>query len=113
MAALNPILGLGSYIMGDWVGGLIVTALEGAAVGLVFWELSLDKDNDAYLVPGVAAFALGGAAVLFGIIKPFLYHLTPSTNKTAALMKGLDIALVQTAPFKTTPGVRISYRFQF
>jgi hypothetical protein len=111
-AALNPLFGLGSYTMGDWAGGLIVTALEGAAVGMAFWELSLDKDDEAYLAPGALFFVTGGLAVVFGIIEPFLYHRTPSTKKTAALVKGLDIGLVQAADTKTPPGVRLSYSFQ-
>jgi hypothetical protein len=116
MAALNPIFGLGSYIMGDWVGGTVVLLLEGAAGGMVGWELSLDKDDAAYLGPGIAAFAVGGAAVVFGVIKPFLYHRTPPTKKTAALIEGLDIGLVQAdtwAMGKTAPGTRLSYSFQF
>ncbi|GHV80813.1 hypothetical protein AGMMS49944_26040 [Spirochaetia bacterium] len=110
---MNPILGLGSYTMGDVAGGLIITALEGAAAGCVFWELSLNKDNDMYLVPGTIALAAGGTAVLFGILRPIFYHRTPSARRMAALMKGLDIALVQAAGLKTAPGVRLSYRFQF
>jgi hypothetical protein len=117
-AALNPILGLGSYTMGDVAGGLIITALEGATIGMVFWELSLGKDDGAYLAPGTLVFVTGGLAVVFGVIRPFLYHRTPSTKKTAALMDGLDIGLVQAADTprsvgKTAPGVRISYSFQF
>ena len=90
---------------------------------MVFWELSLTKDDEAYLAPGTMAFVAGGAAVLFGIIRPIFYHrkpgLRPSAQKTAALMDGLDIKLVQTAltpqsaGAKAAPGVRVSYRFQF
>jgi hypothetical protein len=112
MAALNPVLGLGSYLMGDWVGGAIVTGLEVATVSFVFWELSLVKDNDEYLVPGALVFVTGGLAVVFGIIEPFLYHRTPQAGRTAALLKGLDIGLVQAADIKTPPGVRVSYSFQ-
>jgi hypothetical protein len=119
MAALNPILGLGSYLMGDWISGTIVLLLEGAAGGMVGWELSLNRGDDAYLVPGVIAIAAGGTAVIFGIIMPFLYHRTPRTQKVAALMNGLDIALVpaagtpQSVGLKTPPGVRISYSYKF
>jgi hypothetical protein len=64
-------------------------------------------------------FAAGGAAVLFGIIKPLLYHRQPATKKAAALMKGMDIAIVQTADtphpmgMNAAPGIRLSYSFQF
>jgi hypothetical protein len=118
-AALNPLLGLGSYTMGDWLGGLVVTGLEGFAIGCIFWELSLDKDDDLYLVPGTLVFVAGGAAVLFGIIKPLFYHRPPSTKKVAALMNGMDIAIVQGADtlhpmgMNAAPGVRLSYSFQF
>jgi hypothetical protein len=106
-------------MMGDWLGGLVITGVEGFAIGCIFWELSLDKDDGAYLVPGTMVFVLGGAAVLFGIIKPLFYHRPPSTKKAAALMKGMDIEIVQAADtphpmgMNAAPGVRLSYRFQF
>jgi hypothetical protein len=118
-AALNPLLGLGSSMMGDWLGGLVVTGLEGFAVGCIFWEMSLDKDDALYLAPGAMVFVAGGAAVLFGIIKPLFYHRPPATKKAAALMNGMDIAIVQAAGtprpmgMNAAPGVRLSYRFQF
>jgi hypothetical protein len=105
--------------MGDWLGGLVITVTEGLAIGSIVWELSLDKEDKEYLVPGTMVFVAGGAAVLFGIIRPLLYHRSPATKKAAALMNGIDIAIVQAADtphtmgIKAAPGVRLSYSFQF
>jgi hypothetical protein len=105
--------------MGDWLGGLVITGVEGFAIGCIFWELSLDKGDSTYLAPGTMAFVAGGAAVLFGIIKPLLYHRPPATKKAAALMKGMNIAIIEAADtphtmgMKAAPGVRLSYSFQF
>jgi len=106
IGALNIIGGLGSFIEGDWPGGLTVLAGYAVAGALIGWELAIDPENPAYLVPGSIALGAAGAAIVYGFIRPFIYK----RNKTvAALMDGMAITVV---PGAEGQRVRLSYRFE-
>jgi len=80
---LNWILGLGSYTMGDWVGGLILTGSQ--ALALVFYFSYLNSFNDVYDEEGnfrysesdhVPMLVSGGFALfsaIYSFIRPFAY----------------------------------------
>jgi hypothetical protein len=117
MAALNPLLGAGSYIMGDWLGGLIQSIGYETALGLVAWDVSgiyykTEKDPRYKMAgnPGIIGMSVAGATLVFGIIRPFFYHKSNSWNKAAGVLKGLDIALI---PNTGGAAVRLGYRVAF
>jgi hypothetical protein len=111
-AAMNPLLGLGSYTMGDWGGGLIITAGYGAAIGLILWDIfGIDYDSNLAGVPGTIGIGVAAATTVFGIIRPLVYHRTGSESKVPATL--------QRANFGIIPGesgieaVRLGYNFKF
>jgi hypothetical protein len=72
---LNLAFGTGSFIMGDWSGGL--TLLAGHAVGwtLIGVELGSLKYEDA-LAGWLGPIGVGvvGISAVYGFIRPFIYH---------------------------------------
>jgi hypothetical protein len=110
---LNLAAGLGSYTMGDWGGGLIVTAAMGAAAGLVVWELSLTYDDPHIGIPGAAALGVAGAGVLFGIIRPLAYHKGSSTRFAANMPPWPSVVVVPASDFSNVKSVQLLYSWQF
>jgi hypothetical protein len=113
-AAANLLLGLGSYTMGDWVGGLIVTGGYGLAAGLFIGEAALDIDDPAHLVPAYIGVGVAGATILFGILRPLFYHsyyLPGRTRRYSKVLDGANIAIIPQA--SGIKAVQLSYRFQF
>jgi hypothetical protein len=110
---LNLAAGLGSYTMGDWGGGLIVTASMGAAAGLLAWELSLTYDDPLAGVPGAVALGVAGIGVVFGIIRPWLYHKSTSNRLAAATPLWPSVVVVPAADNSGTGSVQILYAWQF
>ncbi|MDR2158663.1 MAG: CsgG/HfaB family protein [Treponema sp.] len=81
--ALNMLFGVGSFTMGDPLGGAIVGVVEAAGfvmVGISFMTTETDTTMRAWVVPGIIAYA-GGA--IFGYFRPFMY------DKSLAKRKGL------------------------
>jgi hypothetical protein len=101
--------------MGDWRGGLILTAGWGAALGLVIWELTLTWDDAGVGGPGLAALIVGGGALVFGSLWPFFYHKPGSAAKTAGILDGVNIAIIPAVSPHASgiQAVRLSYTVQF
>jgi hypothetical protein len=119
MAALNPLLGMGSYIMGDWLGGLIMSAGYGTALGLVAWDISAFENDpiiplngfDLLGIPGIVGAGVAGATVVFGIIRPLVDHRTGSSSKRRAeALKGVNLAVI---PDAGGIAVHLGYSFQY
>jgi hypothetical protein len=110
---LNLAAGLGSYTMGDWGGGLVVSAAMGAAAGLLGWELSLTL-NDPYVgVPGAVALGLAGAGVILGIIRPLLYHKSAPKKLAAATPFWPSVELIPVAGNSGIKSVQFLCNWQF
>jgi TolB-like protein len=91
-AFLNIALGLGSYTMGDWGGGLTITAGYAVAGGLLVWEiLGLDWDSKLVGVPAIAGMSVAGVTVVYGFIRPFIYHKRPALAKA---LEGFKIVIL-------------------
>ena len=88
---MNLALGLGSYLQGDTVGGLITTGGFAAALGLIAWELSLSYDDGMAGVPGPIGIGVAAATVVFGFVKPIMYD---KSHQLASVMDKVDISLV-------------------
>jgi hypothetical protein len=71
--ALNLAGGLGSFIQGDWGGGLVCLAGYGAAAGLIVWELSMAYEDKLAGIPGSVGLGVAGVTVLYGFIRPAVY----------------------------------------
>jgi TolB-like protein len=110
---LNLAAGLGSYTMGDWGGGLVVTAATGAAVGLVVWELSLTYDDSFVGIPGAAALGVAGAGILFGIIRPLVYHKSAAKRHAANTPPWPSVMIVPTSDRSGIGSVQLLYSWQF
>ncbi|GHV88508.1 hypothetical protein AGMMS50267_08680 [Spirochaetia bacterium] len=115
-AFMNPLLGLGSYTMGDWPGGVIITGGFLVALGLSIWELQLSPDDalsgmQLYGIPGTAALGVAGATVIFGILRPLFYHRPASRNAFAPALDRASIAII---PDSTgVKAVRFGYSVHF
>jgi hypothetical protein len=110
---LNLAAGLGSYTMGDWGGGLVVTAAMGAAAGLLAWELSLTYDDSYVGVPGAVALGVAGAGVVFGIIRPLLYHRNISKKLAANTPLWPSVRIIPASDFSSVKSVQLLYSWQF
>jgi hypothetical protein len=110
---LNLAAGLGSYTMGDWGGGLVVTAAMGAAAGLIVWEYSLTWDDPYIGIPGTTALGVAGAGVLFGIVRPLVYHKSASKRLAVAPPLWPSVAIVPASDNSGIKSVQFLYNWQF
>jgi TolB-like protein len=110
---LNLAAGIGSYTMGDWKGGLVVTTAMGAAAGLLAWELSLSWDDPYIGIPGTVALGVAGAGAAFGIVRPLVYHR--STSKRLAFNTPLwpSVVVVPAADSSEIGSVQFLYTWKF
>jgi len=106
--AMNVAFGLGSYLQGDTVGGLIVTGGYAAAIGLVAWELNLHRGDSMAGVVGPIGIGVGAATLIFGFVKPFIYSINP---QLAPAMSNLDVALVSSKQNKNVVAIKYTYSF--
>jgi hypothetical protein len=118
MALLNPLLGMGSYIMGDWLGGLIMTAGYGTAFVLLAWDIAAFENDPIFPakslesigIPGIVGMGVAAATVVFGFIRPFFYHRTGAKSKTAEALKDAHIAII---PNKSGVAVSLGYTLRY
>jgi TolB-like protein len=108
---LNLAAGLGSYLMGDTTGGLIVTAAMGAAAGLLVWELSLTYHDPLAGIPAAAALSVAGAGIIFGIIRPLMYH--KNTTTIFAANSPPSVLIVPVADNSGIKSIQLLYTRQF
>jgi TolB-like protein len=105
---LNLGLGLGSFIQGDWAGGLTLLGGYGAAAGLIIWELSLSYEDPIAGIPGGIGLGVAGVTAVYGFIRPMLY------NKNRALAEIADGINISVAPgIRGGEAVRLSYTVKF
>ena len=91
--ALNIIFGLGSYLEGDTIGGITVTAGYAVAIGLsVIEAAALDWDSPAVGVPGTIGITVAGLTLVYGFARPFIYHYSPGL---ASVMDNTHFKIVQ------------------
>jgi hypothetical protein len=119
-AAMNPLFGLGSYLMGDWKAGLAITIVEAVGGGLILWEVLgvtwETKIGDYKLagLPGMVGIGVAGSAVIFGFIRPFFYHRPDS--KLASALSGARLAVIPEVSPQGGAGIKavsLSYSFSF
>jgi hypothetical protein len=109
---LNPLLGLGSFTMGDPLGGGLIAGGYAVAAGLILWELFfIDYDDDLAGIPGVVGIGVAGVTTVFGIMRPLLYHRPGSKSRVAAALSGARIAVLPDAA--GLKAVHLGYNFQF
>jgi TolB-like protein len=89
--ALNLGLGLGSFIQGDWAGGVTLLAGYGAAAGLIVWELSLNYEDKLAGIPGAVGIGVAGVTAIYGFIRPILYQ---RNQRLAGIADRANIAFV-------------------
>jgi hypothetical protein len=91
--ALNIVLGLGSYLEGDIMGGFTITAGYAVALGLIVVEaLVLDWDSPAVGIPGTAGFITAGLTFAYGFARPFIHNRSP---KLSSIMDSTQIKIVE------------------
>jgi hypothetical protein len=122
-AAMNPLLGLGSYTMGDLGGGVIITTGYAIAAGFILWEASEKmgedwglhydtkwKDTSIAGIPFIVGLGVAGVTTVFGFIRPFFYHRPDENSKVAAAFDGIRFAVIpDTSGIKA---VHLGYNFQ-
>jgi hypothetical protein len=113
---MNLAFGLGSYMQGDTLGGIITTG--GWVVGVVL-NLYAFKDNGGNVTPDgqghfvnpsqvIPALAIGGGTIIFGFIRPLVYN---KNHQLASVMDKVDIGLVSDENNKA--GLRLGYTYSF
>jgi len=105
----NIFFGLGSYISGDWAGGLTVTGGYLAAGGLILWELYGLKYEDSLAgIIGPIGVGIGGLALIYGIARPYIHS---RNSRFAYLSDNFNIAIVSTK--ENIMAVHLSYKIEF
>ena len=116
---LNMLVGLGSFTMGDWAGGLIVGGVEAAGIAMMISGNAIDyKSTDPEDGTGIAVsfigFAAYGVAAVIGFVRPFSY------DKALAKKRGTYIAFdasanpmqyITLAPIPTKTGMDMGLMF--
>jgi len=85
--------GIGSWVMGDYKGGMIITGTEFLGFGLMVWGSSLPQNVEngeaklsdaatALMFTGLSSWCFG---VIFSAIRPYYYNKTGLTNSTVAI----------------------------
>jgi hypothetical protein len=106
---LNLALGLGSFTMGDWGGGLVVLGGYAVAGGLIAYEMLALTYNDGLAgIPGTIGLGVGGITVAFGFIKPWLYKRSP---ETAATLDRLSVTVIPGETGKAAALISYSWKF--
>jgi hypothetical protein len=105
---MNLAFGLGSYLQGDYVSGVIVTGGHIAAIGFLVWELSMSINDTGAGVPGNIGIAAGIGSLAFGFIKPFLFK---GNQKLASAIDNFDISLVSSEQSKSALALRYTHSF--
>jgi TolB-like protein len=107
---LNPLAGVGSFTMGDWLGGLLVVVGYGIGAGLVVWDVvGFTYDDEFAGVPGAIGFSVAGAAAVFGLIRPWFFHRPGSSGA----LTGIQVSLAGNGIDKKTPVLRVSWSLNF
>jgi hypothetical protein len=105
---MNLAFGLGSYLQGDILGGVIVTGGHLAAIGFLAWELSMSINDTGAGVPGNIGIVAGIGSLAFGFIKPFLFN---NNRRLASVIDNFDIALVSSEQSKSALALRYTHSF--
>jgi hypothetical protein len=113
MAALrNPLFGLGSYAMGDMAGGAIVTGGYGISLVFAIWGIIGIAEGDSHAgVPLGVGVGIAGATTIFGIFRPLFFYDSLPRSKVAAVLDGVNIAIIPGAA--GIKAVRMSYSLTF
>ena len=111
--AVNIIFGLGSYLEGDIIGGITISAGYAVAVGFFIIEgAALDWDSPAVGVPATIGVVTAGLTMAYGFARPFIYNYSP---KLASVMDNTQFRIVQ-LPDTSTVGrtaYQLSYSIKF
>jgi hypothetical protein len=108
--ALNLVLGLGSFTMGDWKNSLALAGGYALSVGLIVYEVTALSDDDKLAnIPGAIGLGVAGVTAVYGFIAPFIYK--PRGNAFSDLTDRVNIAVI---PDRTgIKAVCLSYSWQF
>jgi hypothetical protein len=107
---LNPLAGIGSFTMGDWLGGSIVLAGYGLAAGLLVWDVVGFTYDDKFAgVPGGIGFGVAGGAAVFGLIRPWFFHRPGASGA----LTGFHVSLKGNGLDKKAPPLRVSWSFSW
>jgi TolB-like protein len=107
--AMNLALGFGSFIQGDWSGGLTCFLGYATAAGLIIWDaLAFSYEDDLAGVPGILGIGVAGVTAVYGFIRPVLYK---KNHALAGVMDRIHIAAALGS--RGGMAVRLSYTMKF
>jgi TolB-like protein len=109
---LNPLLGLGSFTMRDWVGGGIIAAGYAVALGFIIYDITaLTYEDDLSGIPGGIGLGIAGITAVYGFIRPFIFHKPQTKTSLSQTLDGIRITIQpDNAGVKS---VRLSYTYRF
>ena len=106
--ALNVLFGLGSYLEGDVMGGITLTAGYAIAAGLFIIEAAaLDWDSPAVGVPATIGITIAGITLVYGFARPFIYNITP---RLVSVLDNTQFGIVRTSDNNT---FQMTYKLKF
>jgi TolB-like protein len=109
---LNLGFGIGSFLTGDWAGGLTLAGGEVVGLGLIIYEVAaLSRDDSMAGIPGGIGLGIIGITAVYGFIRPFIFNNNTSGNKITDMFKRVDIAVIPgNGGIK---GVKVLYTYNF
>jgi hypothetical protein len=129
---LNFVAGVGSFTMGDWIGGLIVGGTEALGLGLIIvgmignayeddgseWFADFGSRFEAEPNIGllVSGLLIGAAGEIYGYIRPFQYDKSLSKKNGTYYASNNPMDHIHIAVIPNNKGIRavnMSYSFKF
>lgn len=106
---LNLALGLGSFTMGDRIGGAAILGGYAASTALILTEIGLLENG----VVGTIGLGAAGLTAVFGFIRPYLYenNLVKMNSTAIQLMNGINAGIIPDG--RGNPAVTLSYTHKF
>jgi hypothetical protein len=110
-AVMNLALGIGSFSMGDAGGGLTLLAGYAAAGALIGVELGVLKYEDALAgMLGPIGVGVAGVTVLYGFIRPFIFHKNPQTSSVNRPSR-MNLTIIPDATGIKSVGLSYTYHY--
>ena len=113
---LNLIFGLGSFIMGDWVGGLIIAGTQAGGYYLTLTGVEELSNGNGDGVLYFSGMAINIGSTIFGFVRPFTYDTALAKKNGTYYASSNPMDHINITLFPDNNGIRtvsLSYNLQY
>lgn len=109
---INPMLGRGSWLMGDTLGGFLVTGGEISGLALLVIGNGSPESMETSRYASYAGVGLVAGSLVFSYIRPFMYHKS-RIKAEAESSSGISVSLLPSAGENGRKAVKLSYTVRY